>query len=57
MEEEQHQAFGLAILNGNTDFAEIGYISLVEVMECGAELDLNWEPISIEEVEKQWSIK
>lgn len=57
MEEEQYQAFGLAILNSDIEFAEIGYISLVEVIECGAELDLHWEPITIEEVEKKWGIK
>ena len=40
MEEEQHQAFGLAdVLD-----AELGYISLVELASVGAELDIHWTP-------------
>lgn len=40
VEHEQHQAYGLADLFG--DGGEIGYISLVEVLAAGAELDLYW---------------
>lgn len=36
----QHQAFGLSDLFG--DGGELGYISLVEVLAAGAELDLYW---------------
>lgn len=38
---EQLQAFGLANLGYG---GELGYISLVEILECGAELDLYWTP-------------
>lgn len=38
----QHQAFGLACLFG--DEGELGYISIVELRQLGAELDLYWEP-------------
>ena len=34
------QAFGLAILNGDTDNAELGYISIRELVASGVELDL-----------------
>jgi hypothetical protein len=38
-ETEQLQAFGLANLGYG---GELGYISIVEILECGAELDLYW---------------
>ena len=38
----QHQAFGLADLYG--DGGELGYISISEIIRCGAELDLHWTP-------------
>lgn len=41
MEAEQLQAFGAADLGYG---AELGYISIVEILECGAELDLHWTP-------------
>lgn len=37
------QAFGYAILNGDTDNAELGYISINELTSIGAELDLYWD--------------
>ena len=40
-ETEQLQAFGLANLGYG---GELGYISIVEILECGAELDLHWTP-------------
>ena len=40
--EGQHQAFGLADLFG--DGGELGYISIVELVANGAELDLYWTP-------------
>lgn len=46
MEVEQHQAFGWA--SPPDDHAEAGYISIEELMQNGAELDLYWEPKSIE---------
>ena len=39
-ETEQLQAFGLADIFG--DGGELGYISIVELLKCGAELDLHW---------------
>ncbi len=41
MEAEQLQAFGIADLGYG---GELGYISLVEVLACGAELDLYFKP-------------
>jgi len=45
MEEAQLQAFGKADLGYG---GELGYISIVEILECGAELDLHWtqKPLS-----------
>jgi len=40
-----HQAFGLACLNG--EYPELGYISIPELLACGAELDLHWSPTPI----------
>lgn len=40
-ETEQLQAFGLANLGYG---GELGYISIVEILESGAELDLYWSP-------------
>ena len=40
-ESEQLQAFGLANLGYG---GELGYISIVEILESGAELDLYWTP-------------
>ena len=47
MEVEQHQAFGLADLFG--DGGELGYISIVELLENHAELDLHWTPKALKE--------
>lgn len=47
MEPEQLQAFGLADLGYGR---ELGYISIVELMECGAELDLHWQPRKLNEI-------
>lgn len=40
-----HQAFGLACLNG--EYPELGYISIPELLRCGAELDLHWTPMPV----------
>lgn len=53
MEDEQHQAFGLADLFG--DGGEIGYISIEELKSVGAELDLYWNPVTIGEIKAQQS--
>ncbi len=41
-DEAQHQAFGLADLFG--DGGELGYISIVEILAAGGELDLYFTP-------------
>jgi hypothetical protein len=46
-EREQLQAFGKADLSYG---AELGYISIVELLECGAEIDMNWTPKRLEEI-------
>ena len=43
IDEEQSQAFGFSCLHGDTDNAELGYISIVELLECNVELDLYWD--------------
>ena len=50
VEDEQHQAYGLTVLNGDWMNAEMGYISIEELKEYQFELDLFWKPISIKEV-------
>lgn len=47
MEDEQLQAFGYAILNGDDQNAEMGYISIQELIDHNVELDLYWDPKSI----------
>ena len=46
MEGEQHQAFGL-VKGFET---ELGYISIVELMEVGAELDLHFTPTKLKDL-------
>jgi hypothetical protein len=43
IEPEQVQAFGWANL-GDDENAEFGYIWIAELLECGVELDLYWDP-------------
>lgn len=50
VEEQQLQAFGLADLGYG---GELGYISIVELLECGAELDLHWTPQTLAEVKRE----
>jgi hypothetical protein len=47
VETEQLQAFGLANLGYG---GELGYISIVELLKCGAELDLCWQPRKLSEI-------
>ena len=49
MGDEQAQAFGYASLNGFEP--EMGYISIAEWLENGAELDLHFTPRKVAEVE------
>lgn len=47
------QAFGYTILNGDTENAELGYISIAELTECGVDLDLHFEPRPLREVKAE----
>lgn len=49
--EGQHQAFGVADLF--QDGGELGYISIVELLRAGAELDLHWTPRQLGDVRHQ----
>lgn len=44
------QAFGYAILNGDRQCAELGYISIQELTAHGAELDLYFSPCTLAEI-------
>lgn len=46
----QHQAFGLASINGREQ--EIGYISIVEILASGVELDFYWWPRHIDGIRR-----
>lgn len=48
----QHQAFGYARLTAMPDCAELGYISIVELIMVGAELDLHWTPTPLNEIKQ-----
>jgi hypothetical protein len=52
----QVQAFGFACLNGDTDNAESGYISIAELIAYGAELDLYWTPKTLGEIKRKHGI-
>jgi hypothetical protein len=52
-ENEQHQAFGWVILNGDFQNAEFGYISIEELKKNAVELDFFFEPTNIEKIKKQ----
>ena len=45
-ESEQLQAFGLACIF----YDELGFISIVEIIQNGGELDFNWTPKTLAEV-------
>lgn len=50
MDQEQVRAYGFAVLNGDTQNAELGYIPICEITQHGAELDLYWSPKSLKTV-------
>jgi hypothetical protein len=52
-EAERLQAFGLAILGNDAQNAEMGYISIRELIDNGAELDLYFGKKSIGEVKTE----
>jgi hypothetical protein len=49
----QDQAFGFACLNGDIDNAELGYISIPELLDNRAELDLYWTPTTLGAIKKK----
>lgn len=51
--DDQVQAFGYACLNGDTLNAELGYISITELIKYNVELDLYFEPVTLGEIKKQ----
>ena len=52
VEPAQHQAFGLAC--GWND--ELGYISIVEIIRHGAEIDLHWTPKTLAEIKEKAAV-
>lgn len=46
----QHQAFGKVCLTGDKQDAELGYVSIEELIENGVELDLYWQPVTLREL-------
>lgn len=46
-------AFGFAILNGDLEMAELGYISIEELTENSVELDLYWTPRPLGEIKRE----
>jgi len=49
----QLQAFGFACLNGDYQLAELGYISIDELISYGVELDLYWKPRTLSKVKAE----
>lgn len=47
MEGGVQQAFGYAVLNGDEECAELGYISIEEITRYGAELNLHFKPCTL----------
>lgn len=54
---EQLQAFGYAILNGDKEMAEMGYISIAELIKSGVELDLYYTQQTIGEIKGPRAVK
>jgi hypothetical protein len=48
----QLQAFGLITMTGSRQDAELGYISIAELIDNGIELDLYWNPKTLGELMK-----
>lgn len=49
------QAFGLQTLDGTVEGGELGYISIDELLDVGAEIDLHWTPKRLSELRKNQS--
>lgn len=50
----QQQAFGFACINGDRYNAEMGYISILELIENDVELDLYFKPCPIGEIKEKF---
>jgi len=44
------QAYGFVILNGGHQNAELGNVSIAELVKCGAELDLHFTPCPLSQI-------
>ena len=55
--EEQIQCFGYVVLNQDMENAELGYISIQELIYSGVELDLHWTPKTLREIRNQQNQK
>lgn len=51
--EGQIQAYGYAVLNGDLQFAESGYINIAELTKYGVEMDLHWTPRPLAKVKDE----
>ena len=51
-EQDQWQAFGYAVLNGDTQNAELGYIPIIELVRLGVELDLHFTPTPLSKIRR-----
>ena len=51
--EPQHQAFGFCNPMGDMQCAELGYVSIVELLQNNVELDLYWDPITLGELKSK----
>ena len=49
-EDEQIQAYGYAILNGDLEMAERGYINIQELTQFDVEMDLYFEPCPLKQI-------
>jgi hypothetical protein len=54
---EQLQAYGFVCLNGDKQNAEFGYISILEIINAGAEIDLHFKPCLQTEILKEFKPK
>jgi len=55
---DEAMAFGYAILHGDTEMAEWGYVSINEIKETGkVELDFHWKPRPFKEVMEERGIR
>lgn len=50
MDGDIQQAYGYAILNGDDECAELGYISIRELVQAGVELDLHFTPATLADI-------